>query len=729
MGITKTGGKGEIESIMKKKYLKVVCIGLVLMMCSLTACSETRQPSGEIVSESAVTSESDVTSESASGDNVQSENPETDSEPDEDIPKNTLGGKPWLDTDLKENISADLPTSAKDDFYWYVNKDWLLSAEIDPENGGNNTFYEVSKKTNERALAILTDDSLEGENVKLVQDLFNAVLDWDARDELGLAPAEETIKDINAIQNMDELAKYWADAEKGRFIPKPIVIKVGVGLVDSSVYVTKISPGAWLLEDAAEYTDRTEIGDSIYNSSLQVAKDLLTRLGYSEEEAQKMFEDTIAFETLLSEKASTNADRGSTDFVAKNNNYYTPDEIKKLCSKFPLYDYITDAGFGASKEFMIGSPAAIMSLDELYTEDNLETFKEYMIVRYLVYNAQDFDSKAYRSVCGEEASLDNKTEAFNIVRANLTAPMDRAYLEAYDQTEKKERIQHMCRDIIAAYRDMLSEEDWLSDETREKAIEKLDNMTINAVYPEEWPDYSSMDLTGLGYYDCLNEIFRFKEKNEKSRINAKVDNGYWDTDILTANASYMPNENSITILLGYLEEPIYYDGMSDEELYAFVGVTIGHEISHAFDPTGSQFDKDGNYADWWTDEDHKAFEERAKKQIAYYDNITAWEGQNIPGELEQGEAIADMAGMKVILSIAKEKENFDYDAFFTSYAKLWRRINTRETEYRSILRDTHPVHYLRTNVTLQQFDEFYETYDVKEGDGMYLALEDRVIVW
>ena len=708
---------------MKKKYLKTVCTGLALLMCSMTACSGVQLPSGEIPSENI------VTSESASGDIELSSNTETDLEQDEDIPKNTLGGKPWLDTDLKENISADLPVSAKDDFYWYVNKDWLLSTEIDPEVAGNNTFNEVGKNTKEKALAILTDDSLKGENVKLVQDFYNAILDWDARDELGLAPAEETIKEINAIQNMDELAKYWADAEKSRFIPKPIVVKVATGMVDASVYVTKITLGVWLLEDAAEYTERTEIGDSIYASSLQLSKDLLTRLGYSEEEAQKMFEDTIAFETELSEKAFTAADRGSADFAGKNNNYYTPDEVKELCSNFPLYDFLSDAGFGASKEFWITQPVALQSLDELYTEDNLEIFKEYMIVRYLVYNAQDFDSKAYRSAYGEEVKLDDKAAAFDLVRGNLSAPMDRAYLEVYDQTEKKERIQHMCKDIIAAYRDMLSEEDWLSDETKEKAIEKLDNMTINAVYPEEWPDYSGMDLTGLGYYDCLNEIIRFNEKNEKSHINGKIDTGYWDTDILSANASYMPDENSITILLGYLEEPIYYDSMTDEELYALVGATIGHEISHAFDPTGSQFDKDGNYANWWTDEDHKAFEERAKKQIAYYDSITAWEGQNIPGELEQGEVVADMAGMKVILSIAKEKENFDYDAFFTSYAKLWRRINTREMEYLSILRDTHPVHYLRTNVTLQQFDEFYETYEIKEGDGMYLAPEDRVIVW
>jgi putative endopeptidase len=319
--------------------------------------------------------------------------------------------------------------------------------------------------------------------------------------------------------------------------------------------------------------------------------------------------------------------------------------------------------------------------------------------------------------------------AFRTVREELTTPMDRTYLERYDSSEKKERITKICEDVIDVYHKMLKSEDWMSDETKDKAIEKLDAITINAVYPEKWIDYSDLDLKGLSYFDCRKEICLFDKKLDYQKINGKVDHEIWDFDILETNAYYNPQDNSINIILGILEDPFYRDGMSDEELLGGIGSVIGHEISHAFDTKGAQYDKDGNYTNWWKDEDYEAFKKRADKLIKYYDAMTVWEGQNVIGTSIQTEAIADMAGVKSLLLIAEGKDDFDYDKFFSAYATIWRRINTREFEYYCLTQDTHPLHFLRTNATLQQFDEFLDTYDIKEGDKMYLAPEDRVSVW
>ena len=163
-------------------------------------------------------------------------------------------------------------------------------------------------------------------------------------------------------------------------------------------------------------------------------------------------------------------------------------------------------------------------------------------------------------------------------------------------------------------------------------------------------------------------------------------------------------------------------------MYAKLGTVIGHEISHAFDPTGAQFDKDGNFANWWTEEDNKVFMERTEKMAAYFNAMHPWEGQNFFGQIMTGEACADMAGLKCMLLIAAEKENFDYDAFFRAYADLWLTKDTLQRAYTRIY-DTHPMSYLRINATLQQYDEFLNFYDIKEGDGMYLAPEDRVAIW
>ena len=174
----------------------------------------------------------------------------------------------------------------------------------------------------------------------------------------------------------------------------------------------------------------------------------------------------------------------------------------------------------------------------------------------------------------------------------------------------------------------------------------------------------------------------------------------------------------------------YSADSSKERLYATLGAsTIGHEISHSFDVSGSKFDKDGNKKDWWTDEDRAAFEKRSAKLIEYYDNIIPYEGGTYSGKFIRDEAIADMGGLQCILRIAKKHKNFDYDTFFREYARSWAHLTTPYNEYILVISDQHPLSYLRTNVTLQQFDEFLDTYDIKEGDGMYLAPEDRIKVW
>ena len=260
--------------------------------------------------------------------------------------------------------------------------------------------------------------------------------------------------------------------------------------------------------------------------------------------------------------------------------------------------------------------------------------------------------------------------------------------------------------------------------------QQLDNMRINAVYPDKWIDYSGLKLKGLSFLDCMKAIDAYNRKLMQSHTNGKVDKELWSgEELLIANAYYMPPENSINIIPGLLDKPFYYEGMSQEALLGGIGCVIGHEISHAFDTQGAQFDKDGNMNNWWTKADYASFQKRASKLIAYYDSITIWEGLQAQGELVQTEAIADMAGVKAILKYAESLPNFNYKEFFEAFATVWRRIMTPEADYWYTFNDVHPKACLRTNVTVQQFEEFYKTYDVKPGDNMYLAPEDRILVW
>lgn len=646
------------------------------------------------------------------------------------------GGSPWIDSDLKSNIKKDMDLSPKDDFHLYVNHDWLLKAELPEGRSTESSFRNVDDVTTKKALAVLDDDSLTSHDAELIQSFYGLLIDWDARDKAGVDPIMDTVKDIQGIKSIDDLSEFICDPDTNMQVPIFFIMGNTVAFDDPESYITAVAPGSFTLSDAAEYKDRSEYGDRYYNAYLKLSKDMLKRIGYSEDDAQKMFEAMIDFETRIAEVAMTKADKMAPDYYDKINNIYDPKELKGLSGTFPLEELLKNNGFGKAKRFIIFEPAVIERFNMIYTEDNLEAMKDYLLIKYVINMSELLDSEAYDAYVEADNTITGSTGrekyekvAYKKVRSCLPTPMDRAFLECYDSTEMKKKITKICEDFIDAYRKMLEEEDWLSDETREKAIGKLDAITINAVYPEKWVDYSDLNLKGLSLVECDKEISKFTYDLNVQNTNGKVDHEIWDFDILEANAYYSQNDNSINIILGILNEPFYSDEMSDEELYGSIGAAIGHEISHAFDTNGAQFDKDGNLLNWWKDEDYEAFQNRADKLIEYYDNITVWEGQNAIGTSLQTEAIADMAGIKAILLMAKEKKDFDYDKFFRGYASLWRRVNTHEYEYLCLTKDEHPLAYLRTNVTLQQFDEFHDTYDIKEGDNMYLAPEDRVSVW
>ena len=647
------------------------------------------------------------------------------------------GGTPWTDYDLKENISADITLSPKDDLYYSVNKDWLVQSEFPEGKSGLLIFNEVKDNLDKRAIAVLEGtDHTDSHNVQLVRALYSSFLDWQARDEVGLTPLQDTIDRISAVSSLDELSAFLSDPEASYGVTTLFGCGTTVSRNDSSKYVTAVTEMSLLLSNPTEYQTRTEAGERQYKSNMTLVKTLLSRLGYTEDQAEEMYDRAIESEAKVADVCYSVTDRYSPDFSTRINNIRTPEEVDAMMTVFPLRDIMAGNGFGGAKEYMVMNPAYLERLNELYTEDRLDAIKNLMIVKAVIKAADLLDSDAYQAAIdaantrsGATGRQDDKVAAFDMVRSKLSSPMDQAYLDSYDQSELKQQITDLCVEIRDTYRTVLEQEDWLSEETRAKAIEKLDHLRINALYPDKWEDYSGLDLEGLSYYECRKAIDLFNEKLNAARTNGTVDPEIWDFDILETNAYYNPSDNSINMILGMIGDPLYESGEPEEILMGNYGTIIGHEISHAFDTSGAQYDKDGNLSSWWTDADYEAFRKRAQRLIDYYDAMTAWEGQPISGSQIQTEAIADMGGMKVLLEMAKTRENFDYEAFFRAYAATWSRINTFEAEQNLLNYDSHPLHYLRTNATVQQFEEFYTTFDVREGDGMYLAPENRIAVW
>ena len=645
-------------------------------------------------------------------------------------------GSPWVDYVLRENVETveARPESPKDDLYLYANFDWAKNTEIRPGYTTESSFIDVADEIRNMCMEVLTDDSLQGEDAALVQGLYKACLDWDARNALGVEPLQKMIDRILAVSSLDELTALFCDRdeEAGQFFG----FGADTGLNDPETYLLGINPTGLMLGDSAEYVKRTEMGERIEAGYRMMAAKMLPKFGYTEEEASEMMDRALALETELAGGIMSSAEKMSPDYIQRINNEMSPDEAYALCKNFPMSTIIEAWGYDGAKSCLVTQPAYFEKLDAIYTEERLEDMKNYMLVSTALGGISVLDRDCYElsveinnMINGSDGSAPDEEVAYSIVSGALMVPMSRAFLEKYDATQMKEDITRICQECIDYYREMLESEDWLSADTRAKAIEKLDALTIHAVYPDKWRDYSGLSLDGLNFYDSLKAIRKFNEEYNRSLLNTKVDHELWNFSILDTNAYYNPQDNSINIIRGILGKAFYREDMSTEELYAGIGSVIGHEISHAFDTVGAQFNASGVLENWWTEEDYNAFLSRAQKLIDYYDTMTAFGSYHVQGENIQTEAIADMAGLKCMLGLLEQKGDVDYRAFFEAFAKIWARLNTREIEYYCLMQDVHPLHYLRVNVTAQQFDQFLEAFGITEGDGMYLDPAARVLVW
>ena len=647
----------------------------------------------------------------------------------------------WLNPDIIGNVTEETPAGLKDHFALYVNKDWILNATLPEGVASITSLAEAGLIVIDRQMKMLTDDSLTGHDAELVHKLYALVSDWEYRNAQGVEPAKPYMDAIRDIDSLDELYDYMC-SEYNLMQLYPFTMNVDADPVDSLVYITYVDPSGLTLATEEEYRNRTEVGDLFYDEAKQVAEYMLVRLGFGEEEASEMFENSIAYEALLAEVIPPDKhERGKTT-GAKD--CYTLGEFTKMSGGVPVGQMLEAAGLSGGDTICISTPEYFAALKDIYTEENVPLIKDWLAVRtasgltdLLDKETSKTVAKMYGTMSGIESGGNEDLIVLATVAGYLPIPMDNLYVRQYCTEHQREDIAGIIEEFKRYYREMLENEvDWLGEETREAAIEKLDNMRVNVVYPDELEDWSGLDFAGPDEGGSLLEAFRaigrFKTGLKAARLGTEADIYKWNQSELPAssvNAAYTPYNNSINIQAGVLIGEIYDEDMSFEQKMGGIGMIIGHEISHAFDTNGAEYDKDGRKTNWWTDEDYAAFQDRVAKLVAWYDGFVPMEGLKYSGDRIKTEAIADMTSMKCLLYIAKQTEGFDYDAFFRQYAKLWRDQSTPETVREQILTDAHPVHYLRINATLAQFDDFFDFYGITEGDGMYIAPEDRVAVW
>lgn len=691
----------------------------------------------------------------------------------------------WINSSIDGTIDADTPTNVMDDFYTAVNKDWLLQPL--PEGESNeDMFSDVSKQYTdnvEKLMSIQTDDTtgLDPEVMSadelihiqtLVHKLVDTAADTDARNAAGAEPLRPYIEKISNISTLDELTAYLGSTDGSN----PFGLQLAYFTLDAPIdddiadnYTVMFQPTALLaLGDVMQYDGVGESGLASYKYNTQLFQYELQQLGYTEKQATDLLTDCYRFEVKLAYYLPTTSEVQSVDYWNENNHVYDRAGLQELAGNYPVTEILDDLGVGNSETYTVPETLQMEELGRLYTQENLEQMKAYFVV-HTVLQAQDLLDETTADMAddftrqttdrfvlpkddtdgsddpdgGDEPTATPTPDASNYallrvynsyVNKYMSDAYQQMYIAHYCTAAAKRDIKAMATEIINTFSQVITEADWMSDETKAAAQEKLSAMGLHVLYPDNLIDYSTLSFDDCSnLVDIVSKINAFDTAQQIAKVNQPVDRSNWDmTTIPTTmvNAMYLMSDNSINICAALLSTDDFYNENNAYEMnLARLGTVLGHEVTHGFDTTGYKYDKNGRYKSWWTSEDQYAYDVRANKLVRYYSTLSPLtRGSFMSGTVVSGEAIADMGGMKFALRMAAQQPDFDYDAFFRAYAEMWRCHRTYVTEAMYIS-DSHPTGMLRTNVTLMQFDEFENTYDIQPGDGMYLAPENRITVW
>ncbi|WP_323067260.1 M13 family metallopeptidase [Limosilactobacillus reuteri] len=626
----------------------------------------------------------------------------------------------------------------KDDLYEAVNGEWLKTAKIPddkPATGGfNDLVDEIDKQLMDDFDAYATgkeksDDSRFNEMIKL----YRLAKKFDWRKKVGPQPLKRMLASVENLNSYEDYQSQWKNWILAG-MPSPISFDIDADIKNATVYALFASSPSLILPDKSYYeAEKKAQHDQLLQLWSSMVEALMDKLGYSKEEAKKIIDDAIKFDALLAPNVK------SAEEAADYSKMYNPQTVAELASATDQLDIaaIIKQLVGEEPEkVIVTEPEYFKALNKIL-QDNFELFKNWALIRVIRENASYLDDEMReingrygRSLSGSKKPVSQRKFAFYLARDMFSQVAGDYYGKKYFGPQAKADVHHMVEQMIKVYKGRLTNNQWLSKDTRDKAILKLDKLGIQVGYPDKIPalyDQFKVDEEE-SLIANLNQLTVTANKELFSRWNKPVDRMRWEMSAATVNAYYHPFKNIIVFPAAILQAPFYSLKQSSSQNYGGIGAVIAHEISHAFDNNGSLFDEFGNLNNWWTDEDSAHFKQLAQKMIDEFDRIP-FAGQKVNGKLTVSENIADAGGLSCALEAAKTEADFNAQEFFINWATIWRMKATEQYMQLLLSIDVHAPQKLRANIQAENLDDFYRAFDIKPGDEMYRAPEDRVHIW
>jgi putative endopeptidase len=649
---------------------------------------------------------------------------------------------------VMENM--DTLVSPKVDFYNYVNGNWQKTTTIPDDESVWGGFSVLRKSTRKDVLDIINTSRelntyAEGTDQKKALLIYESELDTVARDAAGIKPLQPYLDKINAIKNIDELQTVLAN---NIAISQPFMgLGSSADLNDSSMNTAYVFPGGLGLPERDYYLDQDDKSKEIRQQYIDHMVRMFKFIGIDEAKARKDAENILAIETKL---ATPRLDKVQSRDAR---NYNNPRSLKDLQAMTPAINwekYIKELGVTKTLDtVMVVQPKYMAALNSILKNTPIEDIKT--VVRWSTLNNAagmlttqmdkanwDFYSKTLN---GAKKQLPADERALETVTNTVGEAIGKVYVDAKFPPEAKAKAEKMIKNIIAAYQVRIKALDWMTEETKQKAIEKLDKFTVKIAYPDEWEDYSKMQVkTGNSYAENMLAVGEWATKKNLSEINEPVDKKEWGMPPQMVNAYFNPLNNEIVFPAAILQPPFYNYQADDAVNYGGIGAVIGHEISHAFDDSGARFDANGNLKNWWTDKDLEEFTKRGNALAEQYSAVKVADSLYINGAFTLGENIGDLGGVLAAYDGLQQSfkdngrpDNIDgftaEQRFFMSWATVWRTLMRDEALRTRIKTDPHSPGMYRATQPLKNIDAFYQAFDIQEGDPMYLAPEKRVRIW
>lgn len=637
-------------------------------------------------------------------------------------------------------------TRLEDDYYTAINREWIESIDLDYGRMSYGTFEELSNTVSEEIKCIICDiknnkdkyaDS--SDEMKIV-NLFENYIDMDEREKQGWKPIKKYIDKVNSCETIDNIIDVLSDYEF-LYFQSLINFGVGVDFRDSTKNILYISRSGLGLGNSEYYKVDSKESKKIRKEYKSYIKKLHKLIGETSKEADKNSKDFYEFENVIAQLTpSIEEDAADPDRIEKSYNVYGLSEIKNILFNINIDRVLDNLNINSVDKIVVEDPEQLSKINELICEGNIDLLKNYIVTSILISTDGILDNKFREAssglkkvLYGCEVNGINELEAVKFVNYQLGGIIGRLYIEKYFDEQCKDEVENITKEIIENFQERLEKIDWMSESTKKGAINKLKNVNVKIGYPDKWKNYNKLIIAsskdGGTLVENVMNIFVMEVKKQFDKLNREVDRDEWNMEPFVVNAYYNPIHNEIVFPAGILQKPFYDYNASKECNLGGIGTVIGHELTHAFDTTGSQFDEYGNLKGWWREEDYEEFLKRSKKISDYYSNIEVEKGKFVNGELTVGENISDLGGMACVLDIANKIKNPNLKELFENYAMIWRETSTEEMRDYLLNNDSHAPKKIRVNAVLSQFEDFYKEYGIKDGDKMYIKSEDRIGIW